>query len=317
MPRVYIIDDSAPTPSRPDATRSTPASRSRPGSSRSSTARSSRASSRHELSHVRNYDIRFSLLVGVLVGSIALLADMIARAAFWGGMARGGRRERRAAAVRRAIIMVVGLVVAVLAPFFARLVQMAVSRQREFLADASSVELTRNPYGLERALAKIAADQEPLEVANRATQHLYIVNPIKKLDASARGLFSTHPAIVDRINRLRRMTGQPDSTMPASEGARGAQLSPGADWTARPPTARRRHPRRVLAAPRRVIPAPTREPGPRLAAFVPMANLARSGARIPHVSFVPVAARRSCQASRATHQCASQAIRSGRQACRI
>jgi heat shock protein HtpX len=86
---------------------------------------------------------------------------------------------------------------------------MSVNRQREYLADATSVELTRNPYGLERALAKLATDKEPLEVANRATQHLYIVNPVKKLDASARGLFSTHPAIVDRINRLRKTTGQP------------------------------------------------------------------------------------------------------------
>jgi heat shock protein HtpX len=165
----------------------------------------------HELSHVANYDIRFSLLVGVLVGSIALLADMLARMAIWGGMGRGSRRgggsSNNGAAV---FIFFLGLLVAILAPLFARLVQMAVNRQREYLADATSVELTRNPYGLERALAKLATDQEPLEVANRATQHLYVVNPIKKLDASARGLFSTHPAIVDRINRLRRMTGEPE-----------------------------------------------------------------------------------------------------------
>ena len=108
------------------------------------------------------------------------------------------------------LLFFLGLLVAVLAPIFARLVQMAVNRQREYLADATSVELTRNPYGLERALAKLAADEEPLEVANRATQHLYVVNPVKKLDKSARGVFSTHPAIVDRINRLRRMTGQPE-----------------------------------------------------------------------------------------------------------
>jgi heat shock protein HtpX len=159
---------------------------------------------------VANYDIRFSLLVGVLVGSVALLADMIARAAFWGSMSRGSRRGSSNSGGGAAIIMVVGLVVAVLAPIFASLVQMAVNRQREYLADATSVELTRNPYGLERALAKLAADQEPLEVANRATQHLYVVNPVKKLDNSVNGLFSTHPAIVDRINRLRRMTGQPE-----------------------------------------------------------------------------------------------------------
>jgi heat shock protein HtpX len=164
----------------------------------------------HELAHVANYDIRFSLLVGVLVGSVALLADMIARAAFWGSMSRGSRRGSNSGGGAAAIILVVGVVVAVLAPIFASLVQMAVNRQREYLADATSVEMTRNPYGLERALAKLAADQEPLEVANRATQHLYVVNPVKKLDNSANGLFSTHPAIVDRINRLRRMTGQPE-----------------------------------------------------------------------------------------------------------
>ncbi len=165
----------------------------------------------HELAHVANYDIRFSLLVGVLVGSIALLSDMLARMTIWGSMGRGSRRgggsSNNGAAV---FIFFLGLLVAILAPIFARLVQMAVNRQREYLADATSVELTRNPYGLERALAKLATDQEPLEVANRATQHLYVVNPIKKLDASARGLFSTHPAIVDRINRLRRMTGEPE-----------------------------------------------------------------------------------------------------------
>jgi heat shock protein HtpX len=164
----------------------------------------------HELAHVANYDIRFSLLVGVLVGSIALLADMLARMTIWGGMSRGRRDGGSGSGGGQAIILVLGLVVAILAPIFARLVQMAVNRQREYLADASSVELTRNPYGLERALAKLALDQEKLEVANRATQHLYIVNPVKKLDTSARGLFSTHPAIVDRINRLRKLSGQPE-----------------------------------------------------------------------------------------------------------
>ena len=165
----------------------------------------------HELAHVANYDIRFSLLVGVLVGSIALLADMLARMSLWGSMTgRGARRGRDGGGGAAVFLFFLGLLVAILAPVFARLVQMAVNRQREYLADATSVELTRNPYGLERALAKLATDTEPLEVANRATQHLYVVNPIKKLDASARGLFSTHPAIVDRINRLRRMTGEPE-----------------------------------------------------------------------------------------------------------
>jgi heat shock protein HtpX len=87
-----------------------------------------------------------------------------------------------------------------------------VSRQREYLADATSVEITRNPAGLERALAKIAGDTEVLEVANRATQHLYIVNPIKKFEQRSQGMFSTHPPIVDRINRLRALHGAPPLT---------------------------------------------------------------------------------------------------------
>ena len=99
-------------------------------------------------------------------------------------------------------------VLAILAPIAARLVQLAVSRQREYLADASAVELTRNPYGLEGALAKIATDQEVLEVANRATQHLYFTNPIKKFEKRSSGLFSTHPPITDRINRLRQLSGE-------------------------------------------------------------------------------------------------------------
>jgi len=108
------------------------------------------------------------------------------------------------------LILFLSLLVAILAPLFARLVQMAVNRQREYLADATSVELTRNPYGLERALAKLGTDPQKLEGANKATQHLYVVNPVKKLDHSARGLFSTHPAIVDRVNRLRALSGQPE-----------------------------------------------------------------------------------------------------------
>ena len=162
----------------------------------------------HELAHVANYDIRFSLLVGVLVGSIALMADILARMSFWGSMSRG--RRSGGSGGGQMLILFLSLLVAILAPLFARLVQMAVNRQREYLADATSVELTRNPYGLERALAKLGTDPQKLEGANKATQHLYVVNPVKKLDHSARGLFSTHPAIVDRINRLRKLTGQPE-----------------------------------------------------------------------------------------------------------
>jgi heat shock protein HtpX len=163
----------------------------------------------HELSHVRNFDIRFTLLVAVLVGSIALMADFFLRFTFWGGGRRSGSRDRDGGGgALIAIVYVVAIVLAILAPIIARFVQLAVSRQREYLADASSVELTRNPAGLERALAKIAADKEVLEVANRATQHLYFTNPIKKFEARSSAMFSTHPNIVDRINRLRQLTGE-------------------------------------------------------------------------------------------------------------
>jgi heat shock protein HtpX len=162
----------------------------------------------HELSHVRNYDIRFTLLVGVLVGSIALLASIFLRYTFWFGGGRRSRDDRDGGGALGVIMLVLAIVLAVLAPIAGRLVQLAVSRRREYLADASSVELTRNPHGLEQALAKIAGDREVLEVANGATQHLYFTNPIKKWEERSSGLFSTHPPIVDRINRLRALTGE-------------------------------------------------------------------------------------------------------------
>jgi heat shock protein HtpX len=160
----------------------------------------------HELSHVRNFDIRFALIVGVMVGAIAILADFFLRFTFWGRGRRSSNREAGGGA--QAIVFVIAIVLAILAPIISRFIQLAVNRQREYLADASSVELTRNPYGLERALAKISGDPEVLEVANRGTQHMYFTNPIKKFEARASGLMSTHPPILDRINRLRQLTGE-------------------------------------------------------------------------------------------------------------
>ena len=163
----------------------------------------------HELAHVRNLDIRFSLIVGVMVGAIAILADFFLRFTFWGG-GRGSRnRDSGGGGGAAAIVFVVAIVLAILAPLISRFIQLAVSRQREYLADASSIELTRNPYGLERALAKISGDPEILEVANRGTQHMYFTNPIKKFEERSTSLMSTHPAIIDRINRLRQLTGDP------------------------------------------------------------------------------------------------------------
>jgi heat shock protein HtpX len=208
MPRVYVIEDTAPNAF---ATGRDPKHASlaiTTGLLQKLDREELQGVIAHEMSHVRNLDIRFSLIVGVLVGSIALLSDFFLRWTWWGGGPRSrGNREGGGGALQAAM-MVVAIVLAVLAPIAARLVQLAVSRQREYLADASSVDLTRNPAGIERALAKIAADPEVLEVANRATQHLYFTNPIKKFEERSANLFSTHPAIVDRINRLRELTGE-------------------------------------------------------------------------------------------------------------
>jgi heat shock protein HtpX len=211
MPRVFVINDTAPNAF---ATGRSPANASvavTTGLMEKLDREELQGVLAHEFSHVRNLDIRFALLVAVLVGSIALLADFFLRFTFWGGMSGGGRSSRRDGGGGGLVIVmvVVGLILAIVAPIVARAVQLAVSRQREYLADASSVQLTRNPYGLERALAKIASDKEVLEVANRATQHLYIVNPIKKFEARSSSLMSTHPPILDRINRLRALTGEP------------------------------------------------------------------------------------------------------------
>ena len=169
----------------------------------------------HELSHVRNFDIRYGLLVAALVGSLALLSDMLLRFAMFGG---GRRRDddRGGGGVLQVIVFLLTIILAILAPIAARLVQLAVSRQREYLADASGVELTRNPQGLERALAKLAGDKEVLEVATKATAHFYIVNPVKHFESRAAGFMATHPPLSDRINRLRTLRGaQP---LLASEG---------------------------------------------------------------------------------------------------
>jgi len=161
----------------------------------------------HEMSHIGNLDIRFTLLVGVLVGTIALLADWFLRFTFWGGGRRGGGRDRGGGGAM-VLIFVLALVLAVVAPLIGRLIQAAVSRSRESLADATAVELTRNPVGLARALRTISDDREVLEVANRATQHLYIVNPIKSFEERAKSLWDTHPPIGERIRALEAIAGR-------------------------------------------------------------------------------------------------------------
>jgi heat shock protein HtpX len=159
----------------------------------------------HEMAHVGNFDIRYAMLVGILVGTTVLISDFFLRGLWFGGGRGGGRRGGGGGGQLQIIMIVVAIVLAILAPIFARLLQLSISRQREYLADATAVRLTRNPKGLADALQKISGDREVLEVANRATAHLYIANPIKKFEKRSKGLFSTHPPMEERIKILRQM----------------------------------------------------------------------------------------------------------------
>ena len=158
----------------------------------------------HELSHIGDYDILFATLIGIMVGMVALMADFFLRYTFWGG---GRRRSSNNSSGGNGIIMIIALALAILAPLFALIIQLAVSRQREYLADANAALMTRYPEGLASALEKISRNPGVLEVSNRATQHLYIISPIKSIRDRKKksSLFSTHPPVEDRIKRLREM----------------------------------------------------------------------------------------------------------------
>jgi heat shock protein HtpX len=197
-PSLYIIESSAPNAfatGRDPATASVAVTR---GLLQKLSREELQGVLAHEMSHVRNLDMRFATIVGILVGTVALLCD-------WGWRSwrfRGGRRSSGSAGL---VIVLLALVLAIFAPLASRLIQMAISRRRELLADASAVELTRNPGGLAAALRTIAADPAGLEVANRATQHLFIVNPLKSYGIDSSALLSTHPPIEARIRILESM----------------------------------------------------------------------------------------------------------------
>ncbi|EAR21428.1 putative peptidase [Nitrococcus mobilis Nb-231] len=160
----------------------------------------------HEMGHIVNLDMRYATAVGILVGLIALVADFAFRALYLRGAGRRFGRERSGGS-GTVIALLMVLIFAALAPVFAKLVQMAVSRQREFLADATSVRLTRNPHGLISALEKLAVSAEPFRGANRATQHMFIVNPLRNFSEQASRLFATHPPIPARVRRLMNLNG--------------------------------------------------------------------------------------------------------------
>ena len=152
----------------------------------------------HEIGHIRNFDIRYSMLMAMLAGGLVMLADVLLRASFFRSNRRSNSRD---SGQLQLILLVVGLVLAILAPLISSLIQMAMSRQREYLADASAVEFTRNPEGLASALAKLAGDKSPMEYC-RATEAMFIVSPKLGLRGGADSLFSTHPPIPDRIRRI-------------------------------------------------------------------------------------------------------------------
>ncbi len=159
----------------------------------------------HELSHVKNYDIRLMGVVAILVGFIALLANLFMQQLWFGGI--GGRDRDDRGSNFQAIFLLIGIVLAILSPIAATLIQLAVSRKREFLADASGALLTRYPEGLADALEKISGDPVALKKANNATAHLFIVNPFKGKTAKSMfsSLFDTHPPVKERIKALREM----------------------------------------------------------------------------------------------------------------
>ncbi|MGI6784558.1 MAG: M48 family metallopeptidase [Aminivibrio sp.] len=160
----------------------------------------------HEMSHVRNYDIRFAMLMAVMVGSIVLLADLVRRGMIYGAFSKG-KGGGRGGAQARAVLGLLAAILAIIAPLLATIIQLAVSRQREYLADASAAEFTRNPAGLISALKKLSSDQAELRGAGKGMQHLYIVNPFLRKKKGKDSLFSTHPSLQSRIERLESLIG--------------------------------------------------------------------------------------------------------------
>ena len=213
MPRVYLIDDPAPNAF---ATGRDPAH----GTVAITTGLREKLSRdelagvmAHEISHIRHYDIRFAMLMATMVGLIVFASDAFWRIMWYGSWHGTGRRSARGggkgAGAAIIIVLVIAIVLAIIAPMLAMLIRMAVSRQREYLADAGAVELTRYPQGMIGALEKLGASKQPLKAANRATAHLYIVNPLRNaLKGKGHELSSvlrTHPPLHDRIARLRAL----------------------------------------------------------------------------------------------------------------
>jgi heat shock protein HtpX len=202
MPSVYLIDDDAPNAFATGRDPQHAVVAITRGLRTKLTREELQGVIAHEMSHIRNYDIRFMLLMAVLVGTVVMLADFFRRMLWYAPSRRSRDSEGKGGGIVALVLIIIAVILSIIAPLLAQLIQLAVSRQREYLADASAVELTRYPQGLASALRKIDRDPAELQHANRGTAHLYIANPIKKFEERASTAFASHPPIKDRIRRL-------------------------------------------------------------------------------------------------------------------
>jgi heat shock protein HtpX len=212
MPRIYVIDDTAPNAFATGRDPEHGVIAITTGLREKLTRDELQGVIAHEMSHIRNLDIRFAVLMATLVGVVVLLCDLFLRSlrwGRWGGSRRSSGRSRgsKGGGALVLVILLLAVVLSIVAPLLAKIIEMAFSRQREYLADASAVDLTRNPIGLARALVKIRDDPEVLEVANRATAPMYIVHPIKRFEKRAQSILDSHPPIEDRVQRLMQLAG--------------------------------------------------------------------------------------------------------------
>ncbi len=207
MPKIYLIDDPSPNAFATGRDSQHASVAITTGLRTKLTREELQGVIAHEISHIRNYDIRLMLLLAVLIGTITMLSDFFWSVLRWGpsnnsssssdsGDKKGGSQ------ILMIAVLVLAVLFSILAPILASMLQFAVSRQREYLADASGVELTRNPIGLASALKKLTADPTPMKTLNRGTAHLFIVNPIKKFNELGDSIFASHPPIESRIQRL-------------------------------------------------------------------------------------------------------------------
>jgi heat shock protein HtpX len=205
IPEIYVIDDPSPNAFAAGRSPKTSAVAVTTGLLNQLNRDELQGVIAHEIGHIKNRDILFMTMMGVMLGAIVLLSDITLRSLFWTGGSRRRRTSSEGGGQAQVVIMIVGLILIILSPILAQIIYLAASRKREYLADASSVQFTRNPEGLASALEKISSSPIAMTAPNRVTAPMYIVNPLQKMSAISAGLFSTHPPIAQRISILRAL----------------------------------------------------------------------------------------------------------------